>query len=145
MLNKIFPVLREIRSKEGVLHFRCRQLFRIGEYFLCVHSFWQAEKDPYEHDHPRDFIAMGIYGGYVEQHNWKEVEVPPFKPRLLRAEYHHKILRLRNGKKAMTLSFCGPQRRIWGYVKQDGTWVSNEDYFKQKKEGQHVIHGREND
>ncbi len=130
---RILPILREIKSKEGVLHFRRRKLFSFRDHFLCVHEFYESEKDLYEHDHPRDFVCMTLLGGYTELHNGKEVRVSPFIPRHLKAEYHHRILRLANGRYSLSLSFSFPQKRDWGYVKPDGSWISRADYIEEKR------------
>lgn len=128
----MFKIIKEIRSKAGVLHFRRRKIFSFKDYFLCIHEFYEAEQDLYEHDHPRDFICMNIWGGYKEVHNGNVINVPLFKPRFIPAEYHHRILSLNNGKMSISISFSFPYKREWGYVKPDKTWISKDEYFKSK-------------
>lgn len=131
----MLPIIREIRSKEGVLHFRRRKIFSFKDYFVCLHEFFAAEKDPYEHDHPRDFWCVSLLGGYTEVHNSRLIDVYPFVPRFLKAEYHHRIYALLNGRYSLSLSISGPQKREWGYVKHDGTWISSAEYRKEKQNG----------
>lgn len=133
---RLFPAIREIVSKQGVVHFRRRKIFSFRDRFVCFHEFFQPDKDYLEHDHPRDFICMNLVGGYSEIHKGQLKFVPILQPRFLRAEYSHRIVSLTNGVYSLSISISGPQKREWGYVDYDYSsprWLSQQEYKQYKQ------------
>lgn len=117
----MFKIVNEIKSKSGNLHFRRRRIFEFKDYSLCLHEFFREDLTPWEHDHPRDFFMIVLFGGYEEQNKYKNIKkLKLFSFRFVKAEYQHKVTELLNGRYSLTLSFGFPQRRKWGYKMPSG-------------------------
>ena len=125
---KFFKIIKEIKSKEGILHFQRYAIFESKFLSIYIHTFTQPDKDNYEHDHPWNFLLLILKGGYIEQsNNIKYIRNPGFI-KFIRGEHRHKIIEL-NRKKSISIAICGKRKREWGYHIDNG-WVSNLDFRK---------------
>lgn len=125
---KFFKIIREIKSKEGILHFQRYAILESKFLSIYIHTFTQPDKDKYEHDHPWDFLLLILKGGYREQSNNIKNRRNPGFLKFIKAEHRHKIVEL-NEIKSISLAICGERKREWGYHTDSG-WVSNIDYRK---------------
>lgn len=73
---KLKPV-REIRSKENVLHFRRWQILALPWGTLYLHHIARADQDEHLHNHPWNFTSLILKGGYVEIRRCKSFESNP--------------------------------------------------------------------
>ena len=146
LLLDILPckIIREIKDRNGFLCFRRSAYINTTWFGVCKHEFWQKEsddtydKDPYLHNHPREFWTYIVDNGYIEEYI-NNINDPNIK-REVRGEGYfgyvdnklfHKILTLNPLKYTRTLTFGKKHTGNWGYF-IDGKIVSNEEYRKQK-------------
>ena len=66
LINALF-LIKEIKSREGIVHFRRYRLFSIPWFSLYLHQILEPDKDLHLHDHPWNFISYVIQGHYVER------------------------------------------------------------------------------
>lgn len=120
---------KEIRSRDGELHFRRWALFHAPWFKLYLHKIYQSDKDEDPHDHPWDFTSLICDGGYIEK--------TPSGLRFCfcgdivrhKAEDLHQIQLFRP---TTTLVLVGSYRRPnWGFGTKDG-WVDSQTYRKNK-------------
>ncbi len=123
---KLFSIVKEIKSKEGKLHFKRFAIIESEYLSIYIHHFTQPDKDLYEHDHPWNFVLFILKGGYKEQTNNKTYKRNPGFLRFIKAEHRHKIVEL-NEDTSTSLAICGRRKREWGYHTDNG-WISNEDW-----------------
>ena len=135
LVSMIFKKVREIKSKEGVVHFRRYQILKFGKLGgIYLHYFTQPDKDMFEHDHPWNFSTMILKGAYLEQYGGKHRIRRFLSYKRYKAEDSHKIVDLIDGKPCWTLAFVGKRRRIWGYNTHKG-WMDHKEYRSKKRAG----------
>jgi hypothetical protein len=99
---------------------------------LYLHHFLGSDYPEVHHDHPKDFVSIGLWGSYVDCYmdskEWKKSEEynAPFF-RKFPAEHRHYIW-LPEGKTAWTLVKTGPVKQEWGFY-PDGYFVPWKDYI----------------
>ena len=134
LLRRLF-LTREIKSKEGKLHFQRWRLLQTPWFAVYIHRIFKHDEDKHCHDHPWSFVSVILSGGYA-------VGVPNTLGRRVYfapdASYNkstsfHKLARLYRVP-TTTLVFTGPRNREWGYS-VDGEWVHNKEYRMRKRAG----------
>lgn len=131
----MFKLVREIRSRQGELHFKRWSLLWTPWFHICLHYIAMPDFDEHMHDHPWNFCSVILAGGYHEVFTdgrtteWKRRL--PFSMAYRKAEWFHKIEKLI--APTYTLVFMGMRRREWGYLR-DGVWVDNDTYRKEKND-----------
>jgi hypothetical protein len=103
---------------------------------IYLHQICRSDDDRDPHDHPWDFTAIVLRGGYVDE-QWLGSEggraivgYEPCGPGALRrrkAEHLHRV-QLMPGRSSWSLVFPAPKRRSWGFMTSNG-WVSWRDYL----------------
>ena len=162
---KLFQWVKEIRSKDGVLHFKRFAIIETSIFAVYIHKIYEADKDPYMHSHPWNFFGIVLKGSYTEQ--YRHVEsitidklwdlIPwtgaisiynktriktPFGFGFGSRKYYHKILTINNGP-VTTLFFTFGKHTPWYYYidndmkrfRDHTQCVENSDYRKLKNEG----------
>lgn len=131
----LFPLLREIVSREGVVHFRRWGLVQTRWGCLYAHQILQSDKDPDPHNHPWAFVSVILRGSYSEA-----VE-PSFGDPVVRrrgpgstayfpTRDFHKLTLL--SKDVWTLVLTGSRTNEgWGYLTSQG-FVENVEYRRQR-------------
>ena len=119
---KLFPKVKEIRSKAGELHFIRWQVARIPftNINLYLHLINKADEDKHQHDHPWNFISFILKGGYYEKVGSKVRARKPFSLSYKKATDTHRVLDLFGKTYSLVLTFG--KRRVWGYQTEEG-WV----------------------
>lgn len=131
---KIFETVKEIRSREGLLHFKRFAIIEIKNFFsIYIHRIYQHDKDPFLHTHPWNFFGIVLKGGYVEKtpEGLKEKSVGSigFGDRT----YLHKIHSLTTNSGAVTLFFVWGKNKDW-YYKIGKDLIHNQNYRENKDE-----------
>jgi hypothetical protein len=148
-IRKLFLV-KEIVSKEGVVHFRRYRLLSTPWFNIYVHNILASDEDRDPHDHPWSFIAFMFWGSYLEEwlgayEDWSYWNPPKGFGHDLRKSirqmgslyYHnakdfHKIT-LRTPS-VWTLVFAsGRKRPGWGYQTRQG-WIQFQEYRQLKNQ-----------
>ena len=84
---------------------------------LYLHHFSGDDEARLPHDHPKDFVTIGLWGSYTEACHEPGLEIhqlwqAPWVRRFA-AEHTHRIYNVRN---CWTLAYAGPARKAWGFV-----------------------------
>lgn len=126
-------LIKEIKSKDGVVHFRRWQLLKTPWFDIFIHGIYKADEDEHLHDHPWDYFSIVLWGSYIERVRGGNNVQSFMTTSHRKAEHTHKILSLKS-EKVFTLFFAGKRRRDWGYWVR-GTWIDNVTYRKLKNSG----------
>jgi hypothetical protein len=135
ILKFIFPLILEIKSKSGVLHFRRYRILNLGKFgAVYLHYIYQADKDLHLHNHPWNYIQIPLKGKYLEEVENDVINlVKPFQINKRNGLKYHKIKVLLNPK-IITLFFVGKRyNEDWGYL-VDGKNIPQNEYRKLKQE-----------
>lgn len=135
IIDKLF-LIKEIRSKEGVLHFKRYRLLSTPWFNFYIHKIYKADRDLHLHDHPWNYFNIIIKGAYIEQ----TIENGVIKNNSMlclctsrrKATQCHKIAHMVTPC-VTTLFITGKTFRMWGY-NVDGNWIDNETYRKLKND-----------
>lgn len=138
-LSLFLTLVKEIKSKEGVLHFRRWSLIETSLFNVYVHRIYKHDEDEHLHNHPWNFVVLCLAGRYVERIGGKLHPmdsglryVKPFSLRRRLRTAFHKIHSLET-KHVTTLVFTWGERQEWGYD-VDGRFVDNRTYREDKRE-----------
>lgn len=127
LIRKLF-LLKEIVSREGVLHFR-RYGFECKWFGVYLHNILVHDKDKHMHDHPWPFFSLILKGGYVEKTLEGLVVCTPLTFVVHKAHEPHQVVELFGP--TWTFVLRGPRRDKWGYHTEKG-WVDHDTYRKEK-------------
>lgn len=131
MFNKI----KEIKSKDGVLHFRRWNIITIFNFRIYLHAIYKADEDAHLHNHPWNFINIVLKGSYTERLPNSKL-VPKFPVMICKRtrDQFHKIEDVHTPV-VYTLNFMWGKYKEWGYS-VNGKFVDRETYRKMKNGGQ---------
>jgi len=125
-------LIKEIRSKEGKLHFRRWQLLKTSWFSIYIHGIYAPDQDKHLHNHPWDYKSLVLKGSYIEETN-NGVNLLKFGSVTSRnGEDYHKIKTLLTNS-VYTLFIVSPAKRTWGY-QVNGKCMYNEEYRKLKNQ-----------
>jgi hypothetical protein len=125
-------LIKEIRSKEGKLHFRRWQLLKTPWFSIYIHGIYAPDQDKHLHNHPWDYKSLVLKGSYIEETN-NGVNLLKFGSVTSRnGEDYHKIKTLLTNS-VYTLFIVSPAKRTWGY-QVNGKCMYNEEYRKLKNQ-----------
>jgi hypothetical protein len=130
-------LIKEIRSKEGELHFKRWRLLKTPWFEIYIHGIYKKDMDLHLHSHPWNIWTMVLSGGYVEV-LWDEKNkrnVFRYRRRFNMGYRNvcqfHKIGRLLKTP-TYTLAIVGNrQPELWGYL-VDGKFVDHITYRERK-------------
>lgn len=129
MIDKLF-LIKEIKSKTGVVHFKRYRLLNLYFFKICLHFIYERDKDDYLHDHPWNYIIIPLKGSYKEK-TVNGINIIKFgQIHFKRAEHLHAINEIISP--TITLAILGRSKRVWGYQTDNG-WVNHIEYRKNKK------------
>lgn len=134
-------LIKEIRSKEGILHFKRWQILSTPFFSIYIHGIYHHDEDRHLHNHPWNIWTMILWGSYWEEllvqdkwpwHNEKIVSLRrPFDMAYRNSEKFHKIKELKS-EKVYTLAIVGRRKKDeWGYNTEKG-FVDHITYRKNK-------------
>lgn len=132
MIKKLFPMIKEIISKTGILHFRRWRIWEIAKFRIYLHNILESDQDAHEHGHPWNFCSIILKGGYIETSLGRTTIAKPGS--ILIRDYlePHKITKLFGSTWTLVIAW-GPHRD-WGYLTSDG-WIDSVTYRKMKNDG----------
>lgn len=118
------------------LYLRRWRLVQTPWFGVYLHRIQRPDGDRYLHDHPWSFVSLILWGGYREAYlDQADAAFTPDRPRnrWLRAGTMHRMgrgsfhaIRRLLRVPTWTLVLVGPRRHGWGYLTDDGRWVSHE-------------------
>lgn len=122
-------LVKEIKSKEGHVHFRRYRLLELPIFRIYLHQILKADEDGVEHDHPWDFLSIILKGGYVEQKNKKLIARLPGSIGICTRPFHHLLYEIFSP--TWTLVFAWGKRTNWGYFTDQG-WKDHITFRREK-------------
>lgn len=128
-------LVKEIKSRDGKLHFRRWSLLGTRWFDVYLHCIYRSDEDNDPHDHPWNFASLILKGGYVERlwgsKGWEEDIVRgPGSFAYRTTAMFHKITLL--GGPTWTLVVSGKRtHEPWGYRTSRG-WIDHETYREEK-------------
>lgn len=140
-LNKLFLV-KEIRSKDGRLHFRRWRILSTPWFSIFVHGIYQRDEDKHLHNHPWDYVSIVLKGTYIEAtKNWKPdwsncwdfTTRGPLSIVSRDAGQYHKVATIVDGP-VYSLFFTSSRYNHWGYS-VEGLYVNHRKYRELKNSG----------
>jgi hypothetical protein len=131
----IFKLIKEIKSKDGVLHFRRWRVLSTPWFKICLHAIYKADDDKHLHNHPWNFIGVVLKGAYTERMPGSKLipRLPGMFAKRTRNQFH-KVEDL-HSPVVYTLNFMWGFKDEWGYM-VNGHFVDHEEYRKRKNNGQ---------
>jgi hypothetical protein len=126
-------LIKEIRSKKGVLHFKRWRILKTPWFSIYIHGIYMHDLDPHSHNHPWKIWTMILKGGYLEKiesggsDNFRIRN--PGHMSYTTTESFHKIKRMIKTP-TYTLAIVGKRtNELWGY-KVDGDFIDHKKYRK---------------
>lgn len=133
-------LVKEIRSKNGELHFRRWRFFACPWFRIYLHKICLPDYDEHMHDHPWNFVSLILKGGYLEKFatdsNYSLTLCELRRPGNIvkRTRYDiHKIEKLLSSSN-WSLVFAWGKYENWGY-RADDQWIDHKLY-RLRKNGQ---------
>ena len=130
---KKYFLVKEIKSKTGVLHFRRWSLLSTPWFHLYIHGIYKSDEEAHLHDHPWDYWSICLKGRFIEKRKTGFSYVPKFKLIKRRAEEFHCIYQLLT-KTVFTLFLTFKKKKDWGYD-VNGKWIDHITYRRLKNSG----------
>jgi len=133
----MFKLIKEIRSKQGELHFKRWRIWSTRWFNIYLHYINKADEDKHLHDHPWSFWSIILKGGYVELVGETGKHTPSKR---VRRGLFHMAYRTKNvphmigivESPTYSLVITGPGGREWGYTTEDG-WKDHKNYRDEKR------------
>ena len=103
-----------------------------GAQRLYLHHYVGSDWSRDEHCHPKWFLSIGLWGGYVECSKGvlRQYRAPWI--RVFKATHRHRLRVSRAG--CWTLCLTGREKRPWGFHTGKG-WMEWKDYIEQEAQG----------
>jgi len=131
----IFKLVKEIKSKEGVLHFRRWRILYTPWFKINLHGIYHHDEDKHLHNHPWNFLNIILKGYYVEELEGKLSFRYPGQVAKRTKNQFHKIESLLS-KSVYTLNIMWGKEEVWGY-RVDGKFVDHETYRQLKRKNKY--------
>lgn len=138
LIRKLFLV-KEIKSKAGVVHFQRYRLLNTPWLKIYVHKICQSDQDRHMHDHPWNFVSLLLSGSYREYSavspRWQDVKERVIAAGRMVRHHHTDAHRIRLlTPHVWSLVFAYGKTRPWGYQTERG-WMEHEEYRQWKNAG----------
>lgn len=140
----MFELLKEIRDRNGELHFRRWNIISTKWFSLYLHCLYKKDEEVHPHSHPWNLWTFILKGGYLERlYNKKKypvfkkfsgdllVERGRFSLAYRPAEDYHQVVELQGDKPVWTLALVGQRKEGWGYLTEDG--YIDQDMYRRLK------------
>ena len=86
-----------------------------------LHNFLASDAESL-HDHPCDFLLIGLRGWYLERQIGKIYKREAGQMRVMTAETFHRVV-VPMRQDVWTLAVRGPNRKAWGFLAKDPEWT----------------------
>lgn len=137
---KKFFLVKEIRSKEGELHFQRYRLLSSRWLRVYIHKICKSDEDSHLHTHPWSFFSFILKGGYkqkvmahpLDYIPWDIEEYNRFDLIHMSRYEGHKITLTQSPTWTFVISYGS--RGPWGYLTSEG-FIDHKRYRQLKNEG----------
>lgn len=123
-------LIKEIRAKNGDLHFRRWGIFQSKYFNIYLHQIYIEDREGFQHSHPWNFLCLILKGGYIEQRGDKLKTVKPGNFIWANRYQFHKIKQLLS-KESISLFFTFGERQNWFFRTSMGD-IESRRYFALK-------------
>jgi hypothetical protein len=112
-------LVKEIKSREGDLHFRRWRLFYTPWFAIYIHGIYRSDQDRDPHSHPWNFLSLILWGCYSEYFCGADGQYKARYRRIgsvvghTRKSYHSLNVNL---APVYTLVFTFGRHQEWGYL-----------------------------
>lgn len=125
-------LVKEIKSKTGVTHFRRWVLFKSKLFSIYIHGIYQEDQDKYLHNHPWNIWTVILYGSYIEELSNGLLNTRKFlSTGFHKRNSYHKIKELVSNKVFSLAITWGKHDDNWGYL-FEGKHITNTNFRKYK-------------
>ncbi len=122
-------LVKEIRTKEGVLQFRRWRLFSCPWFGIYIHKIYRTDNDKHPHNHPWKFTSIVLGGEFQETDKYNEL-LPIRKFGSIYTLDTEDFHRMYISEPSTVLILTGGRKHdSWGYWTEDG-FVDWETYRK---------------
>jgi len=130
VLNKLFGKAEEVNGHERCETYLYRwEVLKTRWCKVMIHHFVGDDWSRDFHDHPKNFVTVGIKGSYLEETpNGTEIFKSPW---IRKFGPHHQHRVSTPWGPCWTLVFVGRQLRDWGFW-HDGKWYHWKKYVEEK-------------
>jgi len=122
--------VKEIRSRQGVLHFERFAIFQTSIASLYIHRIFKADEDDHLHSHPWNFLTVVLAGAYEALDLDGRKRKGPLSVSWMPRTGVHKIAAILDGP-VTTLFLAFGRRQPWFYW-VNGARVDSETYRTNK-------------
>jgi len=124
-------LIKEIKSKEGVLHFKRWQILKTPWFSIYIHGIYMHDLDAHLHNHPWKIWTMILKGGYYEDRENGQRSRRFGHMAYANTKAFHRI-NLLHRSPTYSLAIVGKRTNPkWGYL-VDGRTVDNVTYSDNK-------------
>lgn len=125
-------LIKEIKSKDGILHFRRWALLQTNYFSIFIHGIYKEDNDLHLHNHPWNILTIILKGSYIEELENNILNKRTFFNFGYRnRKKYHKIKELIS-KNVLSLAFVfGERNDNWGYL-VDNKHVIHTEYRTNK-------------
>lgn len=122
------------------LYLRRWRIIETPWFGIYLHHILLPDSDRAFHDHPYNFVALVLAGGYIEHSRTVNSGVVHqrkyrrFSLNVKRAEMQHRIHGLLNPSGTWTLLVHGRRRRLWGFSEVAGAWQESSAYIQEHRQ-----------
>lgn len=116
LLRKFFLV-KEIRSRKGMLHFERWRILNVWLFAIYIHKIYRSDEDIHQHSHPWIFFSKILTGGYIEQRGGRGDLMTQGSWTIMKPKEYHKITVI---KPTTSFVITGPRLHKWGYMTSEG-------------------------
>lgn len=127
----LFKKVKEIKSKDGVVHFRRWRILYTPWFKINLHGIYKHDEDKHLHNHPWNFLSIVLSGWYVEDIDGKLNLRYPGQIAKRTKKIFHKISSVCS-KSVYTLNIMWGKQEVWGY-QVDGKFIDHETYRELKR------------
>jgi hypothetical protein len=138
LFNSLF-LTKEIKSQEGVVHFRRWRFLELPFLRVYLHNILRADEDKHQHDHPWSFCSFILKGGYKQDvTKWwtgpyetisDECRAGSFRKYCSRDT--HKLTELFGSTWSIVVAWGF--KREWGYQTIERGWLKANEYRRLKR------------
>jgi hypothetical protein len=130
-------LIKEIRSKEGILHFKRWRVLTTPWFDINIHGIYKEDQDPYLHNHPWKIWTMILKGGYYEERHGGECRLRVFgHMSYCKTSDFHKIRTMR-GTPTYSLAITGKRNQDWGYM-INGRFIDHKTFRENKNDSTRI-------
>lgn len=126
-------LIKTIRSRKGILHFKRWELLKTPWFSIYIHGIYKEDQDKHLHNHPWKIFTLILKGSYIEQLETRNRKRFPGHFGYLGLNKFHKIQKIVKGP-VYTLAIVSKPLQSFGFL-VDNKVVEAKEYRVLKHKG----------